>query len=115
MWNTDRARQWKNASSHGDRDPERSPVKIAVARFRLLPAEVARHRFADHAAPRLRVVIMIERANRGVHELLGRVAVEQESRHAVLDRVGEAAHSTRDGDRAVALRTHLREPARLVL
>ena len=46
---------------------------------------------------------------------VGRVVVEQEAGHAVLDRVGQPAHAPRHGDGAVALRAHLRQPARLVL
>ena len=60
-------------------------------------------------------MVLVHGAHRGAHEVGRRVVVEQEAGDAVLDRVGQSADAPRDRNRAVALRAHLREAARLVL
>src|SRR5690349_2119479 len=83
----------RKSCSSSDEGTERPPIDVPVSRLRSFPAEVSGHGFALHAAPGLRIVVVIQRAHGGVHELLRRVAVEQESGHAILDRVRETAHA----------------------
>src|SRR5678816_4513919 len=89
----------------GDRRPdaERSAIEIPIPRFRLLPSEVSRHRLPHHLTPGVLVLVLVERAHRCVHELLGGVAIEEEAGHAIFDGVRQAADPPRDRDRTVCL------------
>src|SRR5215203_5359013 len=90
-------------------------VQVAIASLGLFPPEITRHRFAHHPAPCRWIVVLIERSHCRVHELLRRVAVEQEASHAVLDRIRQSTDAPRHRNSSITLRTHLRQSAGLVL
>src|SRR5678816_146255 len=47
-------------------ETEDAPIDAEIARRTLLPPEVARHRFAHHLFPRLRLAILVDGAHRRV-------------------------------------------------
>src|SRR5207248_6025866 len=85
---------------------ERATIHRFVGFRRLAPGEILAHRPARQLGEPLAILIQRHRALHGPVEGFGAIGVVQDAGHAVLDRVGESADTSRDGQCAVELRTH---------
>src|SRR5687767_4804883 len=97
---------WRPRAYAGQRG-EHALVDLEVLRDRSLPSEVACHRLAHHLLPARRIRELLHGAHGRVHEVVGRVVIEDEARDAILDRVTQPADAACHGNGAVALCAHL--------